>query len=96
MLKPLGELTAKAIGMYGSGMAKSIDVLANPYEPLLGSLAGSMDAARAGLKVVNDVAALAAMPDDSPTLLKGKPAGRKVVAWSEPCRLPRSMRSARP
>ena len=84
VLKPLGELTAKAIGMYGSGMAKSIDALANPSEPLFSSLAGSMDMARAGLKVMNDVAALAAMPDDSRTLLKGKPAGRKVVAWSEP------------
>jgi diacylglycerol O-acyltransferase len=77
VLKPLSDL---AIGMYGSGMAKSMDVLANPYQPLL----GSMDMARTGLKVVNDVAALAIMPDDSPTLLKGKPAGRKVVAWSEP------------
>lgn len=80
VLKPLSDLTVKAIGMYGSGMAKSMDVLANPYQPLL----GSMDMARTGLKVVNDVAALAIMPDDSPTLLKGKPAGRKVVAWSEP------------
>jgi diacylglycerol O-acyltransferase len=26
----------------------------------------------------------ALMPDDSPTLLKGKPKGKKVVAWSEP------------
>ena len=79
VLKPLTDLTVKAIGMYGSGMAKSIDVLSNPA-----TLAGSMDAARTGMKVMGDVAALAVMPDDSPTLLKGKPAGRKVVAWSEP------------
>jgi diacylglycerol O-acyltransferase len=39
------------------------------------------------LKVVNDVAALALMPDDSPTLLKGKPKGKKLVAWSEPMSL---------
>ena len=80
VLKPLTDLTVKAIGMYGGGMSKSIDMLANPAQPLL----GSMDMARTGFKVVNDVAALAVMPDDSPTLLKGKPAGRKVVAWSEP------------
>ena len=80
VLKPLTDLTVKAIGMYGGGMSKSIDVLANPAQPLL----GSMDMARTGFKVVNDVAALAVMPDDSPTLLKGKPVGRKVVAWSEP------------
>jgi WS/DGAT/MGAT family acyltransferase len=84
VLKPLSDLTVKAIGMYGSGMAKSVDMLANPYQPLFGSLVGSMDMARTGLKVVNDVAALAVMADDSPTLLKGKPAGRKRVAWSEP------------
>ncbi len=80
VLKPLSDLTVKAIGMYGGGMAKSIEMLANPQMPLLGSL----DMARSGLKVVNDVAALALMPDDSPTLLKGQPNGKKVVAWSEP------------
>ncbi len=83
VLKPLTDLTVKAIGMYGGGVAKSIDMLSNPQQPLL----GSMDMARTGLKVVNDVAALALMPDDSPTLLKGKPKGRKVVAWSEPMSL---------
>ena len=38
-------------------------------------------------QMVNDVAALALMPDDSPTLLKGQPAGHKRVAWSEPLSL---------
>lgn len=80
VLKPLTELTVKAIGMYGSGMARSMEALAHPQQPLLGGI----DMARTGLKVAGDVAALAIMPDDSPTLLKGKPAGRKVVAWSEP------------
>ncbi len=80
VLKPLTDLTVKAIGMYGGGVAKSMDMLANPHQPLL----GSMDMARTGYKVVNDVAALAIMPDDSPTLLKGQLSGRKVVAWSEP------------
>jgi WS/DGAT/MGAT family acyltransferase len=87
VLKPLTDLTVKAIGMYGGGMAKSMEMLANPQQPLFDSLMGSMDMARTGYKVVNDVAALAIMPDDSPTLLKGKPAGRKVVAWSEPMSL---------
>ena len=80
VLKPLTDLTVKALGMYGSGVGKSMDMLANPSQPLL----GSVDMARTGLKVINDVAALAVMPDDSPTLLKGKPSGKKVVAWSEP------------
>jgi WS/DGAT/MGAT family acyltransferase len=80
VLKPLTDLTVKAIGMYGSGVVKSMDMLANPREPLLGSL----DVARSGVQVVNDAAALALMADDSPTLLKGHPQGVKVVAWNEP------------
>jgi WS/DGAT/MGAT family acyltransferase len=62
-------------------MARSIDALAHPSEPLLGSL----DVARTGVQLVQDLAALALMPDDSPTRLKsGRPDGRKRVAWSEP------------
>jgi diacylglycerol O-acyltransferase / wax synthase len=80
VLKPLTDLTVKAIGMYGSGVGKSMEALANPTQPLL----SSMGMAKSGLQVAQDVAALALMPDDSPTLLKGKPVGRKVVAWSEP------------
>ncbi len=80
VLKPLTALTTKAIAMYGDGVARSLDALSNPQQPLLGSL----DMARTGYKVLSDVAALALMPDDSATRLKGKPAGRKVVAWCEP------------
>ena len=80
VLKPLTDLTVKAIGMYGSGVVKSMDMLAHPREPLLGSL----DMARSGSRWSSDVAALALMADDSPTQLKGKPQGEKVVAWSEP------------
>ncbi|HEY2925332.1 wax ester/triacylglycerol synthase family O-acyltransferase [Piscinibacter sp.] len=83
VVKPLTDLTVKAIGMYGGGVAKSMEVLANPYQPLFGSL----DMARTGYQVVSDVAAMAMMPDDSPTLLKGKPVGAKKVAWGEPIAL---------
>jgi diacylglycerol O-acyltransferase len=83
VLKPLTDITVKAIGMYGGGVAKSMELLANPQQPLLGSL----DLARVGYQVVSDAAALALMPDDSPTQLKGKPIGRKVVAWTEPMSL---------
>ncbi|WP_246312104.1 wax ester/triacylglycerol synthase family O-acyltransferase [Pseudaquabacterium terrae] len=80
VLKPLSDITIKAIGMYSGGMQKSIDMLANPQQPLLGSL----DMAKSGLQVVNDLASIAMMSDDSPTLLKGQPDGKKVVAWGEP------------
>jgi WS/DGAT/MGAT family acyltransferase len=81
VLKPLTDLTVKAIGMYGGGVAKSMQRLASaPQDPLLGTL----DMARMGYQVVSDVAALAVMPDDARTSLKGKPVGKKLVAWSEP------------
>ncbi len=83
VVKPFTDLTTKAIGMYGSGVAKSMEMLANPYQPLFGSL----DMARTGYQVVSDVASMALMPDDSPTQLKGKPVGRKKVAWGEPLEL---------
>ena len=85
VLKPLTDITIKAIGMHGSGVAKSMEVLAHPQQPLLGSL----DVARMGYQVVSDAAALLLMPDDSPTSLKGKPIGKKIVAWSEPMPLDR-------
>jgi WS/DGAT/MGAT family acyltransferase len=83
VLEPLTDLTVKAIGMYGSGVGKSMELLAHPQQPLQ-KLLGSLDMARLGYQVASDVAALAIMPDDSPTALKGKPIGKKLVAWSEP------------
>ena len=80
VIKPLTDLATKAIGMYGGGVAKSMEMLSNPQQ----GLAGSMDMARTGYKVMGDVAALALLPDDSKTRLKGKPEGHKIVAWSEP------------
>ncbi len=85
VVKPLTDLASRAIGMYGGGMARSMEMLSNPQRGLLGSL----EMARSGAKVLGDVAAMALMPDDSPTRLKGKPAGVKVVAWSEPMPLER-------
>jgi diacylglycerol O-acyltransferase / wax synthase len=84
VLEPVTDLTVKAIGMYGAGLTKSLAWLSDPQ-----SLAGTAEMARMGYQVVSDVAALALMPDDSPTLLKAKPAGHKVVAWSEPIALDR-------
>lgn len=80
VMEPLTDLASKAIGMYGGGVAKSIEMLSNPQQ----GLSGSIEMARLGAKVLGDVGAMAMMPDDSPTLLKGKPAGQKIVAWGEP------------
>jgi len=80
VVKPLSDIAAKAIGMYGGGVAKSMEMLSNPQQGVLGSI----EMVRTGAKVLGDVGAMAMMPDDSPTLLKGKPLGEKVVAWGEP------------
>jgi WS/DGAT/MGAT family acyltransferase len=79
VLKPLTDIAAKALGMYGDGISKSIEVLSHPQQ-----LLGSLDMARTAYQVLSDVAALAIMPDDSPTQLKGKPDGHKRVAWNQP------------
>ncbi|MCO5124963.1 MAG: wax ester/triacylglycerol synthase family O-acyltransferase [Rhizobacter sp.] len=79
VIKPLTDVAVKAIGMYGGGVVKTMEVLSQPRQVL-----GSLDLARTGAQVARDLAALALMSDDSPTRLKGKPVGRKVVAWNEP------------
>jgi WS/DGAT/MGAT family acyltransferase len=80
VVKPLTGVAVKAIGMYGDGVVKAMDYLADPQR----GLADSARIGRAGYQVLRDAAALALLPDDSPTLLKGKLGGRKVVAWCEP------------
>ena len=80
VIRPFTELAVKGIGMTGSGVSRSLGVLAHPQQPLQ----GSVDLARAGVQAVSDAAALALMADDSPTLLKGQPCRRKIVAWNEP------------
>ncbi len=80
VMKPLTDLATKAIGMYGDGVTRSVEMLSNPQQ----GLAGGVEMARTGAKVLGDVAAMALMADDSPTRLKGKPSGEKVVAWGEP------------
>jgi WS/DGAT/MGAT family acyltransferase len=80
LIKPASELAVKAIGVYGAGMGKGIEMMADPAAPLNGSL----EMARIGAQVVSDVAAMALMPDDSPTSLKGRATPGKRVAWGEP------------
>jgi WS/DGAT/MGAT family acyltransferase len=80
LLRPAADLAVKAIGVYGAGMGKGIEMMADPAAPLTGSL----EMARIGAQVVSDVAAMALMSDDSPTSLKGKAMPGKRVAWGEP------------
>jgi diacylglycerol O-acyltransferase / wax synthase len=79
VIQPLTDIAVKALGMTGKGVARSVEALSQPQEWL-----GSVQMARVGYQVLGDVAALALMPDDSPTRLKGMPEGSKRVAWNEP------------
>lgn len=65
--------------------AKSLAQLQHPGQ-LLSDAAGLL---KKGQQAVSDAAALALMPDDSPTRLKGRSVGHKRVAWCEPLALDR-------
>jgi diacylglycerol O-acyltransferase len=78
-LRPMSNMTVKAIGMTGKGVAKGMDLARSGNSPV----DSSMEMARMGYQAVSDVAAFALMPDDSPTRLKGKPGARKTVAWDD-------------
>ena len=79
LLRPVSNLTVKAIHLAGDGMAASVDMVNHPPHPVDSSL----DMARMGYQVVSDAAALALMSDDAPTLLKGQPGTKKRVAWDK-------------
>lgn len=78
-LRPMTNMTVKAIGMTGKGMAKGVDLAMHGTTPMDASL----EMARMGYQAVSDVAAFALMPDDSHTRLKGKPGVGKTVAWDD-------------
>jgi WS/DGAT/MGAT family acyltransferase len=77
VIQPLTDLAVKAIDLSGEGVSRSMELVAHPQ-------ANSRELARIGYRLALDVKALALMDDDSPTRLKGKPIGRKRVAWNEP------------
>jgi diacylglycerol O-acyltransferase len=80
LIKPLTDITVRALGAAGDGAAKSLGMLRDPQK----GMSGTLDLARLAYQVISDAAALALMPDDSKTRLKGKPGRTKRVAWCEP------------
>ncbi len=80
LVKPFTDMTVKALGAAGESAAKSLHMLSDPQK----GMAGSMDMAKLAYQLLTDMAALALMPDDSPTRLKGKPGRTKRVAWCAP------------
>jgi diacylglycerol O-acyltransferase / wax synthase len=84
LIEPFTDFTVKGIGLAGDGVARVIRTLAQPQQRLDDSIEWSAEMGRAGVQVARDIAALALMPNDSPTLLKGALSGKKAVAWCEP------------
>jgi diacylglycerol O-acyltransferase / wax synthase len=80
LVKPFTDMTVKALGAAGEGAVKSLGLLRDPQK----GIGGSLDLAKLAYQVLSDAAALALMPDDSKTRLKGKPGTAKRVAWCQP------------
>ena len=80
LVKPLTDIAVKALDMAGEGAAASLHMLREPGK----GMANSVDLAKVGMHIMSDAAALALMPDDSRTRLKGKPGYAKRVAWCPP------------
>lgn len=84
LIRPLGDLTARALDVAGGGAARTLALIGSPQQSLSESLQQAGDLAQMGTQLVSDLAALALMPDDTPTSLKGMPEGQKAVAWADP------------
>jgi len=83
-LRPLTSAAVKAIGTTGDVASTVL----RAYGAMLNTQGAFVDAAQgyAGIaaRVAKDAAAIALMPNDNSTSLKGRPSGVKVVAWNEP------------
>ena len=83
-LRPLTSAAVNAIGTTGDVASRVL----RGYGVMLNTQGAFVDAAveYAGIaaRVAKDAAAIAMMPNDNSTSLKGKPSGVKVVAWNEP------------
>lgn len=91
VIEPLTGATVHALEAAGDGLAKALGAIGEP-SALLDKLAkrlgtgksASVEVAMLTGQVLRDGAALALMPDDSPTRLKGTPGHAKRVAWCQP------------
>ena len=84
LIKPLTDVAVKALDAAGHGAANAMEMMAEPQKGVEKGLAGSVDLAKLAYQVIRDGSALALMPDDSHTRLKGVPGSSKRVAWCEP------------
>lgn len=84
LLKNFTKFSVAALGQGGKQINNAYDLMAHPGESLEKGMEGTAGAAKLAFQIVNDLAAMALMPDDSATALKGTPGNKKRVAWCAP------------
>ncbi len=92
LIEPLTVATVKALELAGEGAAHAFGAMRDPQslvEKIIDKgfskgIGSSSEMAKLAYQVLRDGAALALMPDDSPTRLKGVPGQAKRVAWCQP------------
>jgi WS/DGAT/MGAT family acyltransferase len=84
VIKPFTNVTVKALGAAGDRAVNAMEMMLGPQKGMEKGLAGSVEMAKMAYQVMRDGAALALMPDDSQTRLKGVPGVTKRVAWCQP------------
>ena len=85
VLRPLTGLAVNALSRSGDGLDHALRRMVHPGR----TLQAALDLANKGRQLLRDAASLLLMEDDTPTRLKGKPIGRKLVAWGDPLPLDR-------
>ena len=88
LIKPFTQVAVKALNAAGESAASLLELMSEPKKGIEKGvekgLSGSAELARMAYQVLRDGAALALMPDDSPSRLKGIPGATKRVAWCQP------------
>ena len=80
LLEPVANAATAAAETAGETLARSIEIAGG----LVTDARARSALSALGTRVASDALKLALMPDDSPTRLKGRPSGRKAVAWNAP------------
>ncbi|MGH8821280.1 MAG: wax ester/triacylglycerol synthase domain-containing protein, partial [Rhodoferax sp.] len=80
LIQPLTGLAVRALARAGDHAVRSMEMLREPQK----GVSETLDVAKIAYRVASDAAALALMPDDSMTRLKGQPGSAKRVAWCPP------------
>jgi diacylglycerol O-acyltransferase / wax synthase len=84
VLAPFTKLAVRALDSAGERASGAFDRIKDPQKSVGQGVESTLDLARLAYQLATDSAALALMPDDSPTRLKGMPGTTKKVAWCPP------------